>query len=193
MNLTFDDGWYVHENVLGFTIFSNPAPAGLGSSYLAVMRPTVFTNPVDPTASIGAQEFWPATGMSLERFEEWLDLLPDGMVVGEPERADIGGRPSVTFDVEMADDFECGHDGFCVGLLINTVAADGVTGWTFEPGNRERIWVVAGGEHEPLVIVVGTTPDAPDMRPAADEVLATVVIGEPEPHPVDPADWGTDF
>jgi hypothetical protein len=45
---------------------------------------------------------------------------------------------------------------------------------------------------QPLVLVAGGSPNAPDVRSAAEAVVASTAIGDPEPHPVDPADWGTD-
>jgi hypothetical protein len=72
------------------------------------------------------------------------------------------------------------------------VAPDSITGWTFEPDRDERVWVVDGGDHQPLVLVAGGSPNAPDQRSAAEAVVASMVIGDPGPHPVDPADWGTD-
>jgi basic membrane lipoprotein Med (substrate-binding protein (PBP1-ABC) superfamily)/DNA-binding SARP family transcriptional activator len=191
LTVSLGENWVVRDNVPGFTVFTNTGEEGSTGTAVAIVRPTVFGDPIRPAAGIGVMELWPADEMTLDRFDEWLGLLPEGIVVGTPSRADIGGREAVAFEVEIADDFECGREGFCAGFLINTIAPDGITGWTFERGLRQRVWVVDGGGHQPLVIIASTSDDDTDFQATADDLLATLIIGDPQPHPVDPLDWGT--
>ncbi len=191
LTITFEDDWFVQSNEPGFTAFSHPDSQGPGDRDVVFFRPTVFGDPVRPAAGIGAMELWPADEVSLDRFEDWLALLPDGLVVGAPSRVEIGGRDAAFFEVEVADEFECGREGFCAGFLINTIGSDRITGWTFERGAHQRVWVVDGGDHQPLVIIAATPVDNRSFQATADDVLDTLRIGDSEPHPVDPADWGT--
>ena len=181
----------MQSNEPGFTAFSHPDSQRPGDRDVVFFRPTVFGDPVRPAAGIGAMELWRSDEVTLDRFEDWLALLPDGLVVGAPSRVEVGGRDAVFFEVEVADEFECGREGFCAGFLINTITSDRVTGWTFERGTHQRVWVVDGGDHQPLAIIAATPVDDRSFQATADDVLATLRIGDSEPHPVDPADWGT--
>ena len=191
LTVSLGDHWVVRDNVPGFTVFTNTGDEGSTGTTVAIVRPTVFGDPIRPAVGIGVMDVWPADEMTLDRFDEWLGLLPDGIVFGTPSRADIGGRDAVSFGVEVADDVECGREGFCIGFLINTMGADGITGWTFERGVHQRVWVIDGSGYPPLVIIAETLSDGLDFQATADALLETLVIGDPQPHPVDPADWGT--
>jgi basic membrane lipoprotein Med (substrate-binding protein (PBP1-ABC) superfamily)/DNA-binding SARP family transcriptional activator len=190
LTISIDGDWFVQVNEPGFTAFSHPDSRRRGDRDIVFLRPTVFADPVRPAASIGAQDFWPAGEMSLDRFDQWLNLLPEGILAVPSSRVEIGGREAVYFEVEIAGDFECGREGVCVGFLVNTIGPEGLTGWSFNRGLRYRIWVVNGGDHQPLVILAGTAFNDTGFQPTADDFLATLIIGDPRPHPVDPDDWG---
>ena len=53
------------------------------------------------------------------------------------------------------------------------------------------MWWVDGGDHEPLVIIASThsSDSGVSFQGDADQLLATLAIGEPGPHPV--SDPGT--
>jgi hypothetical protein len=107
---------------------------------------------------------------------------------GEPGRVMVAGREAVYFEVEVADDYECGSYGYCAGFLVNVVTNEfGISGWSFEPGFHQRVWVVDGGQFAPLVIVASTPADDRSFQPEVDAFLDRISLGEPAPHPLDPS------
>ncbi len=73
---------------------------------------------------------------------------------------------------------------YCAAFLLNTITPEyGLSGWSFEPGFHQRIWVVDGGDHPPLVVIASTRSDGRSFQTEADGTLDRLVIGEPQPHP----------
>lgn len=109
--------------------------------------------------------------------------MVDGVISSEPTRTEIGGREAVYFEAEIADDFTCGPS-YCAGFLVNTITPEyGLSGWSFEPGFHQRIWVVDGAGEPPLVIVASTPSGDRSFQADADGLIDRLVIGEPQPHP----------
>lgn len=128
---------------------------------------------------------WPASEMSLDRFDRWLDLLPDGIVVGAPNRGAIGGREQSSSRWRSAATSSAEKSCAASGSSSTPSRPRASHGGRSKRGFRQRIWVVDGGVHEPLVIITGTPVDNPGFQPTADILLATLLIGEPLPHPID--------
>lgn len=182
-------GWFVDVSSLGHTMISQPQPPGQGG--FVFLRPTVFANPTDPTAIVSFADLWSAEEMDgLDGFEEWLELLPLGIVSVSPSRTEVSGHEAVYFEAAIDAEFGCGMEGFCAGFLINTMSAHEISGWSFERGFYSRVWVVDGGEYPPLVIIVVTPENDRTFETVAAEVLETLVIGDPQPHPLGPDDRG---
>jgi hypothetical protein len=148
------------------------------------LRPTVLADPTQPGAPVDAQVDWP-----LDDIDGWLDNLVDGIVTEGSESTRIGGRDAVYFEVEITDDRVCGSSDYCAGFVINTFDDNSISGWAFEPGFHQRVWWVDGGDHEPLLIIAGTQSTDLSFQETADQLLSTLTIGDPQPHPV--ADPGT--
>lgn len=52
-----------------------------------------------------------------------------------------------------------------------------------ELGVHQRIWWIDGGAEAPLVIIAGTPGNDRSYQTKADELLDSLVIGEPQAHP----------
>ncbi len=178
LTLTFDDGWMSPLNVLGHTIVGGQDSDVVGD--VTFLRPHLLTDPTQPGAAVGAQVPWP-----LDDIEGWLDNLIDGIVTGGPEQVQIGGRDAVYFEAEITDRDVCGDFGYCAGFLVNTIDEQGnISGWAFQPTVHQQVWWVDQGDEPPLVIIVTTPSGRPDFENRAAELLDTLVIGEPAPHPI---------
>jgi hypothetical protein len=78
----------------------------------------------------------------------------------------------------------CGPFQHCAGFVINTfLGPSSVSAWAFEPGIHDRVWWVDGGDEPPFVIIASALPADINFQDRADELLATLEIGEPLPHP----------
>ncbi len=179
VSLTVGDNWIVFDHLPGHTAFGSPDSAQPGDLDVVFLRPQVLADPTQPWAALETQTPWP-----LGDVEGWLDTVVDGVVTHGPERTEIGGRSALYFEAEVADVDVCGSSGFCVAFLVNTVFENGgVSGATFELGLHRRVWWIDGGDDGPLVILAGTPRNDRSFQAKADELLATVVIGDPQPHP----------
>jgi hypothetical protein len=96
------------------------------------------------------------------------------------ESTTVGGRDAVRFDVELAPDAECNGGGFCVGFATARL----VHNVTFEEDNTYRVYWVVGGDLEPIAIWIGISTGGDEFLASADELVASLVIGEPGPHPI---------
>ncbi len=179
VSLTVGDDWIVFDHLPGHTAFGSPDSQQPGDLDVVFLRPQLLAEPTQPWAALETQTPWP-----LDDIEGWLDNVADGIVTGEPELTEIGGRQAIYFEVEVTDADLCGSSGFCVAFFVNTVFENGgVSGATFELGQHRRVWWIDGGGEGPLVIMAGTPRNDRSFQAKADELLDTVVIGEPQPHP----------
>ncbi|MFT7475800.1 MAG: basic membrane lipoprotein Med (substrate-binding protein (PBP1-ABC) superfamily) [Verrucomicrobiales bacterium] len=183
--------WFVQVNMLGHTSFSHPASTRQGDRDVVFLRPVEFADPTNPGGLFEEQVPWRSSEMEgLDGFEEWLAVLDDGIVSGTPHRAELAGREAVYFEAEITDASTCGPEAYCVGFLVNTTTTGGgISGWAFQPGFHQRVWVVDGGEHPPLVVIASTPTDDRSFQSEADDFLSRITIGDPGPHPLD--DWLT--
>jgi len=180
LTVTIEPGWVTGANDPGHTAFSHPDASHVADRQVVFMRPQLLTDPSQPQAAVDAQIWW-----RLDDIEGWLDNLTDGIIVSNRSRVDMGGRETVFFEVEIADASACGRFGYCAGFIINHIFEDGdVSGWSFEHGFHHRVWWVDGGNEPPVVIIAATRSDDRSFQAQADELLSTLIIGEPEPHPV---------
>jgi hypothetical protein len=178
--ITIADDWFVEVNEPGHTVFSHPETERMGDRDVVFLRPTLLADPTNPGASVDRQVWWP-----LDDIEGWLDSLVDGIVAAGPEHTEIGGRPAVYFEVEITDDDVCGTFGYCAGFIINTFYdVGGISGLSFERGFRHRVWWVDGGDQPPVVIIASTPSGDRSFEARADELLGSLVIGKPGPHPL---------
>jgi hypothetical protein len=181
VTITIDGDWWVQPNIAGHTVFSHPDSSSTGDRDAVLLRPTFIADPTQPGAPVDEQVAW-----SLDDIDGWLDEVVDGIVTSEPEATQFGGRDAVYFEVEITNEDVCGTSGYCAGFIINTIDDDGISGWSFEPGFHQRVWWVDGGDHEPLVIIASTPSDDSGLsfQSDADQLLGTIQIGDPQPHPV---------
>ncbi len=178
--ITIAGDWFVQVNEPGHTVFSHPEAERMGDRDVVFLRPTLLADPTNPGASLDRQVWWP-----LDDIEGWLDKLVDGIVAAGPEQTEIGGRPAVYFEVEITNEDVCGTFGYCAGFIINTFYdVGGISGQSFERGFRHRVWWVDGGDEPPLVIIASTRSGDRSFEARADELLGSLVIGEPGPHPL---------
>lgn len=179
VSLAVDGNWWVQVNEPGFTAFSSPGSRGAGDQDIVFLRPTILSDPSQPNASPSEQAVVPTAD-----FDGWIDQLIDGVIVDGPTETEIGGRPAISFVAEVLDRQTCGTSGFCVGFAASSVDEQGnIVGVTFEWGSRYRVWWVDGGDEPPLVVVAATRSNDRAYEPTADDVLDTLVIGDPLPHP----------
>lgn len=169
--------WRVQPNHAGFTVLTHPDSTGPQDRDVVFIRPTGLVEPDrlnDSPEGFRTQRGWP-----LSDIDGWLHRVMPGLVDGDPVDTTLGGRDAVRFDVEPADDFPCGPQA-CAGF----VTSKWVDSTHFEPGKRRTIWWVDGGGHEPLVVLVGRNADDAEWLTTAEDLLDTVELGEPGPHPI---------
>ena len=89
----------------------------------------------------------------------------------------MAGREAVYFEVELSDSYACGSYGYCAGFLINVITSElGISGWAFEHGFHQRIWVVDGGEqHAALPFTLVLANDDEQDRAGLDLGLHALV------------------
>ena len=186
LTLSFDDGWRAPLNMPGHTIVADLEPGVVGD--VTFLRPHLLTDPTQPGAALGAQVAWP-----LDDIEGWLDNLIAGIVTAGPSRVQVGGRDAVYFEAEVTDPAICGTVGYCAGFVVNTIDGAGrISGWAFQAGDHQQVWWVDQDNEPPLVIVVTTPSTERAFQSRAAELLDTLVIGDPEPHPIPYEDAGID-
>jgi basic membrane lipoprotein Med (substrate-binding protein (PBP1-ABC) superfamily) len=180
LTLTVDDGWVSPLSVPGHASYAAPNSTQAGDRDVTFLRPHFLSDPVHPQAAFGTQVSWP-----LGDVEDWLDNMIDGVITAGPDRVEIGGRTAVYFEAEIADSDVCGDFSFCVSFAVNTIGRQGfASGWSFTPDIHQRVWWVDQGDEAPLVIIAATPSDDHTFQATADALLATLVIGDPAPHPV---------
>ncbi len=173
--LTIPEDWSMADNIPGATGFIEPLS---GRGELWFFRPTLLADPAQPQADVGDQTWWP-----LDDIDGWLSNLIDDIVTTGPERTEIGGRSAVYFEAEPANSV-CGGLPHCAGFVINTfLGPSAVSAWSFEPGSVDRVWWVDGGDEAPFVIIASALADDLEFQNRTDELLASLEIGEPLPHP----------
>lgn len=176
LELELTGEWWVQPNHDGFTVVTHPDSRGPGDRDVVFIRPTALVEPDrlnDSAEDVRAQDGWP-----LPDIDGWLERVPPGLVDGEPVDTTLGGRDAIRFDVEPTNDFDCGPDG-CAGFVTN----DWMDNIVFEHWQRWTVWWVDGGDHDPLVVLVGRDPEDTEWLGTAEALLATVELGEPGPHP----------
>jgi basic membrane lipoprotein Med (substrate-binding protein (PBP1-ABC) superfamily)/DNA-binding SARP family transcriptional activator len=179
--------WFVQVNMLGHTVFSHPDSSIAGDRDVVFLRPAEFADPTNPGGLFEEQVPWPSSEMDgLDGFEVWLAALQDGIISEGPRRTELAGIEAVYFEAEVVDVSTCGPEEWCVGFLVNTTTTGGgISGWAFQPGFHQRVWVVDGGEHPPLVVIASTPSDDRSFQAEADDFLSRITIGEPGPHPLE--------
>jgi len=167
-------GWSVQPNFGAHFVLSAPDSGGPGDRDIVMIRPSHLADPDQPNAPLDDQRGdWP-----LDDIEGWLAALPAGIVTGEPERTTVGGLEAARFDVSLTDEIGCGTD-FCVGFATNR----DVHGIAFDRRIGYRLWWIDGGEHSPVVVVVGDGTDE-SFTSRAEAVLDTVVFESIGPNPI---------
>ncbi len=178
--------WFVQINMLGHTAFTHPDSLQPGDRDISFFRPRLLSDPTDPGAALGDQVVIGQSGaLTAASLISWLDRIVDGVVSSEPVSVELAGRDAIYFEAEITDDTVCGNNGYCAGFIVNDVTPElAISGWSFEPGFHQRIWVVDGGPHPPLVIVTATPADDRSFHAEVDAFLDRITIGDPQPHPI---------
>ncbi len=186
ITVTLEGSWISPHSIPGHTVFIDPESLSVGDRDVTFLRPYVLADPTDPGAAPAPGVLRPA-----ENIEEWLDTLVDGIVTGGPETVVIGGREAVYFEAQITNTEVCGTFLWCAGFIANTVDEQGnISGWSFDPGTRQRVWWIDQGDEQPLVIIAATRSGDTGFETRADELLDSLIIGDPQPHPVSRADSG---
>jgi hypothetical protein len=176
--VTVPQGWLMGDNIPGATVFTEPSSSRDAPRDVWFFRPTLLADPAQPQADVDDQVWWP-----LDDIDGWLESLVDGIITAGPEPTEIGGRSAVYFEAEPAESV-CGPLQHCAGFVINTfLGPSAVSAWAFEPGIHDRVWWVDGGDQPPFVIIASALSDDRTAQDRADELLASLEIGEPQPHP----------
>lgn len=169
--------WFVQPNHAGITVLTDPDSRGPADRDVVLFRPSDLIDPDAVTSSLEeleGQEGWP-----LDDIHGWLERVPAGLVDGDPVDTSLGGRDAVRFVVDVATDFPCGPS-FCAGFITSA--------WTdsiaFERSESRVVYWVDGGDHEPLVVLVGRDAGGEAWLETAEALLDTVELGEPGPHPI---------
>ena len=186
ITVTLEGAWIAPVSRPGHTVFIDPGSIGVGQRDITLLRPHILANPADPGGAPEPGAFLPA-----EDIEAWLADLVDGIVTRAPERVRFGGQEAVYFEVEVTDPGVCGSFIFCAGFIANAIEPDGnISGWSFEPGNYQRIWWVDQGDERPVVVIASTRNDDRGFDSRADELLDSLIFGDPQPHPLSPDEAG---
>ncbi len=174
---TVDDSWFVQPNDPAFLVLTDPESVGPHDRDIVFLRVAGLTHPDDmelPIAELAERPSWP-----LGDLVGWIDALPSTIAVSNVTDTEFGGRSAVAFDVTVDDAHACGPE-----VCVPFVGALGTTGKSFRPGVPFKVFWVDGGAEAPLAVVVGGGQDAPDaFFAAAAELIATIELGEPGPHP----------
>ena len=182
INFSFSAGaWQVGPNGPGHLIVEDPDSLGFGDKMIAFIRPSALSDPTQPGADPEIQDSHP-----LNDIIGWVDGLAEGVTASEPEMEMFGGQEALRFTVQVTDSDLCGGaEEFCVGFVTNNF----VVGWPLEIGSTSTVyWIDFDDDLAPLVAIVGSRESDDTWRESADALLATVELGEPEPHPVSPSD-----
>lgn len=177
--VTVPPEWAMADNIPGATGFIEPGTTHENPRDVWFFRPTLLADPTQPQADIADQVWWP-----LGDIEGWLETVVEGIVTVGPEQTTIGGRSAIYFEAEVTNPDACGPFSHCAGFVINTfLGPSAVSAWAFEPGIHHRVWWIDGGDEPPFVIIASTPSNDRSFQPRADELLASLKIGEPKPHP----------
>ena len=171
LELTFDLGWATARNDPGDTAFIH-TDSDFGDEMVAIYRPHVLADPTNNASIVRAADI--AT---------WLDAV-EGIEPEAVSQREIGGRAATYFEVEITDRSVCGQNDWCFGFIATSIGPTGIAGWSFEPGFPSRVWWIDQGDEAPLVIIASRPADEPEADEALDALLATLVIGGTQPHPV---------
>lgn len=174
-SLTVGEGWFVQVNSEAGTALTDPESRGPGDRDVVFMRPTALSDPSAPSARVWQQELWP-----VDDLQGWLDSMVDGVRVSDVRETSLGGAEALTFDLELAEDFDCGM-AFCA-LFVDV---DGRNGLPLFRDFDYRVWWLDQGPYEPIAVVVGARPSEAEFLDTAETLLATVAFGPPAPHPFD--------
>lgn len=177
--ITVPVGWSMADNIPGATGFVDTTSTRAEAREVWFFRPTLLADPTQPQADVDDQVWWP-----LDDIDGWLEnLIPDVVTEG-PERVEFGGRDAVHFAAEPANSV-CGLLQHCAGFVINTfLGPSAVSAWDFQPGIRDRVWWVDGGDQPPFIVIARTLADDLEFQTTAGALLATLMIGKPQPHPI---------
>lgn len=173
-SLTVGEDWFVQINSDAGAVLTDPASNGPGDRDVVFLRPTELSDPAAPSARVWQQELWP-----VDDLEGWLENVVDGVVVSEVRETSLGGAHALTFDLEIAEDFDCGM-AFCA-LFVDVGGRNGLT--LFRDFD-DRVWWLDQGQYEPIAVVVGADPSEAGFFDTAESLLSTVAFGPPAPHPM---------
>lgn len=173
---TFPDGWFVQPNADAFVAFSHPDSMGPGDRDIAILRPNALADAHQPFATADEQAGEPVD----TDINDWLSRLPDDILASGPEQTTLGGADAVTFEVEV-DPSLCGLE-FCIGFATNRL----INSLAWEPGIRYRVYWVDQGDEAPIAISIGRHDEG--FGQMIDDLLASMVFGDPQPDPIDVPD-----
>lgn len=172
-SLTVDEDWFVQVNSEAGLVLTDPASSGPGDRDVVFMRPTDLSDPAAPSARVWQQELWP-----VDDLQGWLDRVAGGVLVGDVRERSLGGTQALAFDLELAEDVECGM-AFCA-LFVDV---DGRNGLPLFRDVEYRVWWLDQGPYAPIAVVVGASSSEAAFFDRAEELLTTVAFGPPAPHP----------
>ena len=163
-SLDIQVGYWLTQNRLGVTVFTDPGPSGPIGRNVTIVAPGRLANASLPSLSQDDSGAEP-----VQNIEAWLDDLVDGVAVGDRVDTTLGGRPAVQFDVHLADD-DNREEAWRVDFVITR---DGER-VSFEQGHDYRVWWIDRGD---IAVIVGASSAGHPFLHQAEALLDTLVFG----------------
>ena len=176
LSFVVDQPLYVQPNADGMFVLSHPNSQQPDDRDIVFLRVSDVADPTQPAAAVDVQTAWPA-----DDIEGWLDAVGDEIVVSNRTATMVGGREALQFDLQLADDAECGESFFCVGFITNRE----VNGKALELRSVYRVLWIDEGDESPIAIVVGVRNESElGWFDNAESILDSLAFGETAPNPI---------
>ena len=143
---------------------------------LTLRRVRTLPSPAAPTGSANQLDGWPIGDLS-----GWLEALDEDVVHGDLSTTSVGGSPAVRIDITIGQ-FGCRAQGQCPGEvpLFNEWS-----GPLFRVGSQYSMWLIEQDVGDPILAVAAIDDETDEgWFEQAEEILATVELGDSAPDPV---------
>lgn len=177
--VTFDLSfqWWVERIDPGRILLADPVTGVEGTGarrQLTLVRPTALADPSDLSGGVPAEGGW-----ALDDIDGWLNRVEQGVSVSEVSPTTVSGYPAMRFVVRLDDAYPCGPRT-CASLLSSRGSGE----LELSRGTDWLVWWVdLGPDVEPLALVAATSGNE-GFRRTLDEIVGSIVLGEPQPHPI---------
>lgn len=151
-----------------------------GDREINFSRVSALSDPATPGPTIDdSDSLWPAADLA-----GWLDAAPPGVIISERNDADqLGGLAAQSVELRLDESaVSCNSNAQqCVALGTNHL----VTNVDLVPGVTYRIWLVAQGTEDPIVVSAAASADNSPWFDVVDDLLGTLAFGPVAENPVD--------